>query len=77
VEGKFQSKAPSGANGKSAEQTAKIVGASPCTVERARTVISDPEVAQEVKAGKMSINKAARAVKAKRQPPTPIESYHH
>lgn len=48
---------------KSSEQTAKVVGVSPRTVARARTLLSDPEVAQEVKAGKMSINRASQAVK--------------
>lgn len=37
--------------GKSAKKTAAIVGVSQATVERTRTVLSDPAVAQEVKGG--------------------------
>jgi hypothetical protein len=66
-------KASGDANGKSAKQTAAIVGVSQATVERSRTVSSDPEVAQAVKAGKMSINKGAQTVKAKRNPAPPTE----
>lgn len=41
VEGKFQPKGSSEPTGKSAEATAKIVGTSTRTVERARTALSD------------------------------------
>lgn len=72
--GKSQPKASSDANGKSAKKTAAIVGVSQAIVERVRPVLSDPEVAQEVKAGKMSINKGAQIVKAKKKPPTPTRN---
>ena len=69
--GKF-TVAPSGAPGKSAEATAKIVGTSPRKVERARNVLSDPEEKAAVITGKKSINKASRDNKAKRQPQPPV-----
>lgn len=64
--GIYKPKASHDANGKSAAKTAAIVGVSQATVERARTALSDPEVAQEVKVGKMTINKGAQAVKTNR-----------
>jgi len=57
--------------GKSAEHTAKIVGVSQATVERARTVLSDPEEKAVVLQGKKSISRASQEAKAKRQPPIP------
>lgn len=51
---------------KSAETTARIVGTSPDKVKRARAVLSDPEVAEEVRAGNATINKGAQKVRAKK-----------
>jgi protein gp37 len=58
--GKKVAKAPNGAIGKSAQETAKMVGVSPRKVERTRTVLkhADPEVVEAVKAGEMSIHRA-------------------
>lgn len=68
--GKF-TVAPSGAPGKSAETTAKIVGTSHRKVERARAILSDPEEKTAVMTGKKSINWASRDAKEKRQPAPP------
>jgi len=62
---------------KSSERTAKVVGVSARKVSQARTTLSDPEVAQEVEAGKISINKGAQTVKAKKKPTPTTEAYHH
>jgi ParB-like chromosome segregation protein Spo0J len=74
VRGKFQPKAQSCANGKSSEQTAKVVGVSARKVEQARSIISDPEEKEAVITGKKSINKASQDAKAKRKskPTEPI-----
>jgi len=66
VRGKFQPKAQSCANGKSSEQTAKVVGVSARKVEQARSIISDPEEKEAVMTGKKSINKASQDAKAKK-----------
>jgi ParB family chromosome partitioning protein len=50
----------------SAEETARIVGTSRAKVERARTVLADPEAKGEVLAGKKTISRAAKEVKRKR-----------
>jgi len=63
--GKFTG-ASSDAPGKSAAQTAKIVGTSQAKVERARTVMSDPEAETAVLSGEKSIHQATQEVKAKR-----------
>lgn len=52
--------------GKSAAKTAKAVGGSRAKVERTRAALSDPEVAKEVRAGKISINQGAKKVRAKK-----------
>jgi len=63
---------PSEPTGRSAAQTAEIVGTSESKVKRARAVLSDPEVAEEVRAGKVTINKGAQKVRAKKaKPPKP------
>ena len=73
-----KSKAPSGGIEKSkspsAQETARIVGASARKVERARSVLSDPEEKEAVITGKKSINKASQDAKAKRKskPTEPI-----
>lgn len=63
--------APTGANGeigKSAEIAAKTLGASPRSVERARQVLKiSPEQGARVKAGKLSLHKAAKEA-AKKKP---------
>lgn len=59
----------------SAEQTAKIVGTSQAKVERARTVLADPEEKTLVLQGKKSINRASQDAKEKRQPSIPAN--HH
>jgi ParB family chromosome partitioning protein len=65
-----KSKAPSGGIEKSkspsAQETARIVGASARKVERARSVLSDPEEKEAVITGKKSINKASQDAKAKK-----------
>lgn len=65
-----KTKASHDASKKTASKTAAIVGVSQATVERARTALSDPEVAQAIKAGNLSINQGAQTVKAKRTPAT-------
>jgi hypothetical protein len=65
-----KSKSPSGGIEKSkspsAQETARIVGASARKVERARSVLSDPEEKEAVITGKKSINKASQDAKAKK-----------
>lgn len=68
--------APIGANESVATKTAVItadaIGISARKVERARTVLSDPEEAAAVRRGEKSIHEAAEAAKAKRAaPPAP------
>jgi hypothetical protein len=62
-------------SGKSAAETADIVGVSPATVERARTVIDaadeEPDIKQEVLEGRKSINAAAREVRTRKREKTP------
>lgn len=53
-------------DGKSAVETAKILGVGRATVERARVVLKDEEAKQSVLQGKASINMAARNVKSKK-----------
>jgi len=55
---------------RSSAATAKIVGVSEATVNRARVVLKDPVATQAVMEGKASINMAARDAKAK-NPPKP------
>jgi ParB family chromosome partitioning protein len=55
--------------GKSAAKTAKAVGGSRAKVERTRAALSDPEVAEEVKTGKISINQGAKKARAKKANP--------
>jgi hypothetical protein len=52
---------------KSAAQTAKIVGTSQATVERARQVIKDTEEKNAVMTGKKSISRAAQDARGKRK----------
>ena len=56
---------------KSAKETADIVGVSPATVERVRTVIDaaeeEPDIKRAVLEGDMSISRAAGEVKARRK----------
>lgn len=68
--------APCGANGKSAQDTAEVVGVSPRTVERARTVIDSatPEIKQAVESGDMTINAAYNATVAARKPIEPLDA---
>jgi len=66
VGGKFQPKAPNGTTGRSAEETARIVGTSARKVNRARRVLSDPKEREEVMAGKKTIHQASQDVKKKR-----------
>jgi len=54
---------------RSAAKTAKITGTSESKVKRVRAVLSDPEVAEEVKAGKISINQGAKKARAKKAQP--------
>jgi hypothetical protein len=65
--GIYKPKASPYAIGKSAEKTAKIVGVSPRTVERARTVLADPEEKAALLQGKKSIHKASQDAKEKRR----------
>jgi len=59
---------------KTAEVTADTIGTSRAKVERARTVLSDPEEADAVRRGEKSIHQAAEATKAKRVvPPAPTK----
>ncbi len=51
---------------KTAEVTADTIGTSRAKVERARTVLSDPEEAAAVRRGEKTIHQAAEAAKAKR-----------
>jgi hypothetical protein len=71
-EGQKKPIAPSGANEikpkKTAEITAEQVGTSTRQVERARTVLDDPEQAEAVLAGRKSINQAAKDARAKVKP---------
>ena len=62
-----KSKAPIGAIGKSADYTAKVVGVSPRKVERARTVLTDPQATAEVKEGKKTIYRASQETVARRK----------
>jgi len=66
--------APIGANEamvpKTAVITADAIGISARKVERARTVISDPEEANAVRRGEKTIHQAAEAAKAKRVVPS-------
>lgn len=68
-----KSKMPHGTIDRSAETTAKVVGVSPRTVARARTVLSDPEEKAAVLQGKKSINRASQDAQVKRKTPTPTE----
>lgn len=52
---------------KTAEVTADTIGTSRAKVERARTVLSDPEEAAAVRRGEKTIHQAAEAVKARRE----------
>lgn len=54
---------------KTAEVTADTIGTSRAKVERARTVLSDPEEAAAVRRGEKSIHQAAETAKAKRVVP--------
>lgn len=54
---------------KTAEITADTIGTSRTKVERARTVLSDPEEATAVRRGEKTIHQAAEAAKAKRVVP--------
>ncbi len=56
---------------KSAAQTAKIVGISQATVERARQVIKDAEEKNAVMTGKKSISRAAQDARGKRNKKEP------
>lgn len=72
-DGKLASRDANYSDGKSAAETAKILGVGQATVERARTVLSDPEAEAAVMEGKASINMASRiakANKAKKAKPT-------
>ncbi|HOY88990.1 MAG TPA: hypothetical protein PKZ09_04355 [Bacillota bacterium] len=63
--------ATEGKASKTAEVTADAIGISARKVERARTVLSDPEEAAAVRCGEKTIHQAAEAAKAKRRaPPT-------
>lgn len=64
------------ANGKSAEQTAALLGVSPSTIERARTVNDHaPEpVKQAVENGEMSIRKAAEVTQVARRDLAPEQT---
>ena len=64
---------------KSSAETAAIVGTSPATVERARTILDsgDAELRKAVDDGKMSIAGAAAAVKEKRMAEKPILGKKH
>lgn len=64
-----KSKAQPCAIEKSSESTGKVVGVSARKVEQVRTVLSDPEVAEEVRAGKVTINKGAKKARAKKAKP--------
>ena len=60
--------------GKSSEQTAKVMGVSARKVEQARTIRDEnPEAWEEVKQGKKTTNRAYRETKEKRQPATLTE----
>ena len=54
---------------KTAEITADTIGTSRAKVERARTVLSDPEEAAAVRRGEKTIHQAAESAKAKRAAP--------
>ncbi|HOY89898.1 MAG TPA: hypothetical protein PKZ09_09015, partial [Bacillota bacterium] len=54
---------------KTADITADAIGISARKVERARTVLSDPEEAAAVRRGEKTIHQAAEATKAKRVDP--------
>lgn len=54
---------------KTAEVTADTIGTSRAKVERARTVLSDPEEAAAVRRGEKTIHQAAEDAKAKRAAP--------
>jgi len=60
---------PLGGNGEhlasTAQRTAREIGTSTRKVERARKVISDPEMAAAVKRGELSINKGYNAIRQK------------
>lgn len=58
---------------KSAQKTAEIVGTSRAKVEKARSVLADPEEKEAVLDGKKSIHQASRAVKEKRLKVVPYE----
>ncbi len=67
---KEKSKAPNGAidrKEKSARRTAKLVGVSTRKVERARTVLADPQAAAEVSTGKKKISRAYKEIQANRK----------
>jgi len=55
---------------KTADVTADTIGTSRAKVERARTVLSDPEEAAAVRRGEKTIHEAAEAAKAKRTAPS-------
>uniref|UniRef100_A0A7V4G8M6 DUF5131 family protein n=1 Tax=Desulfobacca acetoxidans TaxID=60893 RepID=A0A7V4G8M6_9BACT len=67
--GQFQPKASHEAIGKSAQDTAKVVGISRAKVERARTVLQHAEepLKEAVQAGEMSINQAYQLTQEKRK----------
>jgi ParB-like chromosome segregation protein Spo0J len=53
--------------GKSSEQTARMLGVSARKVEQTRAVIDDRQAAEDVKAGRKSINRAYQETQAKRE----------
>ena len=51
---------------RTAEKTAKVIGTGRSKIEEARVVRTDPEIAEKVKAGELSIHAGAQQVKAKK-----------
>lgn len=54
-------------NGKSAAETAAVLGVSQATVERARTVLADPDAAAAVEAGEKTITGAATEIRERKK----------
>jgi ParB-like chromosome segregation protein Spo0J len=65
-------------NGEAREQAAALVGVSARTVQDAKAVKeADPELFEQVKAGKVTVNAAAREVRERNKPPPPPPQYPH
>ena len=71
---KLENKSDHDGSGRSSELLAKELGVSPSTIQHARTVLTQapPDVVEQVKQNKLTINKAYKATKEAKQPQKPV-----